>query len=108
AVITRPPSTNRSVPSTTARFVFAAADATRDQACSRNPGSGGRHYSSHAPIPGNEAFRKTDEVRALSGRLRDRPFGQHDRFLGSRREFNVRECDPKYAHVAFDYIRRGP
>jgi len=39
---------------------------------------GGRHPLPHAPVAGNEAFRKADEVGALYGRLSDGLFRQGD------------------------------
>ena len=70
--------------------------------CNGGPGAfeerrvGRRHRLAHAPVAGNEAFRKADEAGALDGCLRDGLFGQRDRLLGSRREADVGEGDSKH------------
>ena len=108
AVMSRAPSTMRSVPRTTARFAFAAAAANGGPGAFEERRVGRRHRLPHSPVAGNEAFRKADEAGALDGRLSDGLFGQRDRLLGSRREPDVGECDSKHVHLVIPILADLP
>ncbi len=82
--------------------------------CNGGPGAlkerrvGGRHRLPHSSVAGNEAFREANQAGTLDGRLSDGLFGRGDRLLGSRREWDVGECNSKRVHLKIRIVSLTP
>src|ERR1700729_1069498 len=70
----------------------------------KEPRVGGWNLLAEAPVAGHEAFRKADQTSALNSCFGDGLLSQRHRFLRTRGEPKIRQCDSKRVHLVFQII----